>query len=105
MQHWHIYRKWNERLFSEMFKAYYSGRGPMDPTEYWYQGEMDFMDHTILPLARKLKQCGVFGVSSDEYLQYAEKNRKEWEEKGQQIVKDMGEKMKLEYNSSSRTFE
>lgn len=27
----------------------------------------------ILPLARKLKNCGVFGVGSDEYLSYAVK--------------------------------
>jgi hypothetical protein len=102
MQHWHIYREWNERLFAEMAKAYYAGRGTVDPSEYWYQGEMDFMDHTILPLASKLKQCGVFGVSSDEYLQYATKNRKEWEERGHHIVSEMSEKMKLEYGSGRK---
>ena len=26
MQHWHIYVKWNERLFFEMYKAYKEGR-------------------------------------------------------------------------------
>jgi hypothetical protein len=26
MQHWHVYRKWNERLFLEMYKAYQEGR-------------------------------------------------------------------------------
>jgi hypothetical protein len=31
----------------------------------------------------------VFGVSSDEYLAYALKNREEWEERGQDIVKTM----------------
>lgn len=25
-QHWNIYRKWNERLFREMYKAYRDGR-------------------------------------------------------------------------------
>lgn len=29
----------------------------------------------IIPLAKKLKECQVFGVSSDEYRNYAEKNR------------------------------
>ena len=38
------------------------------------------------------KQCGVFGVSSDEYLNYAEKNRKEWEARGQEVVAGMVEK-------------
>jgi len=33
--------------------------------------------------------CGVFGVSSDEYLQYAMSTRYEWEEKGEMIVKQL----------------
>ena len=37
------------------------------------------------------KECGVFGVSSDEYLNYAEENRKEWESKGKQIVEELKE--------------
>jgi hypothetical protein len=40
-------------------------------------------------LAKKLKECGVFGVSSDEYLTYALKNRDEWEQRGQEAVLDM----------------
>jgi hypothetical protein len=43
----------------------------------------------IIPLAKKLKDCGVFGVSSDEYLSYALKNRHEWEQKGKQAVTEM----------------
>jgi hypothetical protein len=31
----------------------------------------------------------VFGVSSDEYLNYAEKNRAEWEIRGKEIVDEM----------------
>ena len=47
---------------------------------------MGFFDNYIIPLAKKLKDCGVFGVSSDEYLDYAVQNRAEWEERGQEIV-------------------
>ena len=79
MQHWHVYRKWNQRLYAEMHSAYMMGRGDRDPAEFWYQGELGFFDFYIIPLARKLKECGVFGVSSDEYLNYALKNRAEWE--------------------------
>ena len=64
MQHWHIYRKWNERLFEELYKAYKCGRSEKDPSEFWYKGEMGFFDFYIIPLAKKLKECGVFGVSS-----------------------------------------
>ena len=39
-----------------------------DPASFWYQGEIGFFDNYIIPLAKKLKDCGVFGVSSDEYL-------------------------------------
>lgn len=86
MQHWHIYRKWNERFFEELYNAYLEGRSDTDPSEFWYKGEIGFFDFYIIPLAKKLKECGVFGVSSDEYLNYAEANRKEWEVKGHEVV-------------------
>lgn len=47
------------------------------PADNWYKGELGFFDFYIIPLAKKLKECGVFGVSSDEYLNYAQKNRQE----------------------------
>jgi hypothetical protein len=96
MQHWHIYRKWNERLFREMHKAFMEGRSEKDPTEFWYKGEIGFFDFYIIPLAKKLSECGVFGVSSDEYLNYAKMNRNEWEKKGQQVVDEMLDKMAQE---------
>ena len=40
MQHWHVYRKWNERLFHEVYKAYLCGRIDTDPSESWYKGEI-----------------------------------------------------------------
>ena len=86
MQHWHVYKKWNSRLFEELYQAYVEGRAEKDPSEGWYQGELGFFDFYIIPLAKKLKECGVFGVSSDEYLTYATQNRREWETKGQEVV-------------------
>jgi class 3 adenylate cyclase len=90
MQHWHIYRKWNERLFHEMWKAYKAGHAETNPADAWYTGEMGFFDFYVIPLAEKLSECGVFGVSSDENLMYA--NRREWELKGQELVAMMVEK-------------
>ena len=89
MQHWHVYRKWNENLFKEMHKAYTEGRAETDPSEFWYKGEIGFFDFYIIPLAKKLKDCGVFGKSSDEYLNYALANRNEWESRGQQVVAEL----------------
>ena len=92
MQHWHIYQKWNERLFAEMTVAYQNGRMGNNPADGWYKGELGFFDNYIIPLAKKLKDCGVFGVSSDEYLNYALENRREWAIKGEEQVKKMIEK-------------
>jgi len=92
MQHWHIYRKWNERFFLECYNAYLAGRAESDPSVGWYNGELGFFDFYIIPLAQKLKDCGVFGKSSDEYLNYAVQNRKEWELRGQDVVAEMVEK-------------
>jgi hypothetical protein len=36
-----------------------------------------------------IKRCGVFGVSSNEYLNYAMKNRQEWEDEGEELVADV----------------
>jgi hypothetical protein len=43
-----------------------------------------------------LKDCGVFGVSSDEYLQYAVSNRNEWETKGKSVVAELVASVKEE---------
>jgi class 3 adenylate cyclase len=95
MQHWHVYRKWNERLFTEMYQAFLDGRAEKDPSTFWYEGEIGFFDFYILPLAKKLKDCGVFGISSDEYLNYALNNREEWERRGQDVVAQMMKKVPL----------
>jgi hypothetical protein len=94
MQHWDVYRKWNERLFEEMYLAFKAGRMDKDPAEFWYKGEIGFFDFYIIPLAKKLSECGLFGVSSDEYLTYALRNREEWEKRGEEVVVGYLEKRK-----------
>ena len=89
MQHWHIYRRWNERLFHEMHEAFSSGKVNVDPSTNWYIGELGFFDYYLIPLAMKLKECGVFGASGYEYISYVLKNKKEWERKGRQVVQEM----------------
>ena len=95
MQHWHVYQAWNESLFHEMFKAYKLGRTAKNPSDGWYKGELWFFDNYVIPLAKKLKDCGVFGVSSDEYLNYAIQNRAEWAERGEDIVANMVQKYNI----------
>jgi hypothetical protein len=92
MQHWHVYQKWNERLFEEMYSAYQVRRGDSDPSLGWYKGELWFFDNYIIPLARKLKDCAVFGTAGNQFLKYALENRKEWEIKGEEIVQQLVQK-------------
>ena len=67
-----------------------------------YKGEIGFFDFYVIPLAKKLKECGVFGVSSDEYLNYATKNRQEWEAKGAKIVEGLIQKAETTYAKLQR---
>lgn len=101
MQHWHIYRKWNDRFFWECYDAYEKGRSLVNPLDTWYEGELGFFDYYIIPLARKLEECGVFGVSSVEYLQYAMNNRSEWESRGRTIVAELKESVDTRKNVHS----
>ena len=107
MQHWHIYCKWNKKLFQEMCEAFTAGRADREPAEFWYRGEIGFFDDYVIPLAKKLKECGVFGVSGDECLQYALGNREEWVVKGEGIVAAMyverNKKLALPRQITSRT--
>lgn len=89
MQHWQTYQKYNLRLFEERYLAWLRGHCDKEPSQGWYGGELWFFDNYIIPLAQKLDKCGVFGVSYDEYLNYAMENRREWEEKGKQAVSCM----------------
>ena len=84
-----------------MYRAYLAGRATTDPSENWYKGEIGFFDFYIIPLAQKLKECGVFGVASDEYLTYAQANRREWELKGKEIVQGYLERFQDDTDSES----
>jgi hypothetical protein len=70
-----------------------------NPAEFWAQGEVGFFDFYIIPLAKKLKECGVFGVSSDEYLNYAIKNRNEWAARSEEVVAELVERVQKKYGT------
>lgn len=81
-----IFKKWNHRLYKEMYKAFKNGRAESDPTDTWYKGEFGFFDFYIIPLAKKLNECGIHGIASEEYLKNAVENRRLWEEKGEKLL-------------------
>jgi len=43
--------------------------------------------------------CGAFGVSSDEYLNYALTNRNEWQQRGQEVVEEMKARAIAKYST------
>jgi hypothetical protein len=103
MQHWHVYRKWNHKLFDELLTAYKQGRMGADPSTFWYKGELGFFDNYIIPLAKKLKDCNVFGASSDECLNFALQNRQEWETRGEAIVASMTKQIEDDNRNNNGT--
>lgn len=96
-QHWLIYRKWNSQLFRECYLAYREGRAASNPADDWYKGEIGFFDFYIIPLSKKLRDCGVFGPTSDENLNYATNNRNMWVQEGESITKQMLLEVEEEY--------
>jgi len=123
MQPWEIFRQWNERLFAEMYKAYKEGRSEVDPSSFWFKGELAFFgtifvylllmylwlkshslkpfylfftDLYVIPLAMKLEACQVFGSMSKECLGFAKANRQAWRLKGPSAVNAMIRKVALE---------
>jgi hypothetical protein len=98
MQHWHVYQRWNKRLFMEMHAAYKAGRADENPLYEWFEGELWFFDNYVIPLAKKLRECEVFGVDCDQLLAYATQNRMEWHIKGADIVKAWKEELEAADN-------
>mmetsp|Transcript_14254 Transcript_14254/g.39291 ORF Transcript_14254/g.39291 Transcript_14254/m.39291 type:complete len:139 (-) Transcript_14254:97-513(-) len=101
---WHVYRKWNEKLFHEMYEIYATDRmhentpsddnaqsnnKSNDPATSWYENELKFFDDVVIPIAQKMVRCEVFGNASNECLSYAISNRDEWQMRGKQIVDEM----------------
>lgn len=105
MQHWLTYQRFNRRLFEERYLAWITGHSPKEPSQGWYKGELWFFDNYIIPLAKKLHKCGVFGVSYYEMVAFAEENRLEWEQKGQDIVPVMLHDCQAKYGSDPVAFQ
>ena len=95
MQPFPVYKKWNQKLYREMYIAFRSGRAENDPTDSWYQGDIGFFDFYIIPLAKKLVACGVLdNDKAENLLNNAISNRQAWEAQGQEIVASYRDEMK-----------
>jgi hypothetical protein len=89
MQHWHIFHKWSARMFKEAYLAYVQDRSSFNPGETWYKEELHRFDACVIPTALRLRDCGAFGVHSNEFLECAMMNRTEWFNKGEVYVSEM----------------
>ena len=86
MQHFHSFKRWNERLYFEEYASYEAGRLKEDPSKNWYMSELKFFDDFVIPLAKKLRDCERFGNAGEDALTSAQANRKEWVVKGVAII-------------------
>eukprot|EP00591_Stephanopyxis_turris_P009250 CAMPEP_0195512628 /NCGR_PEP_ID=MMETSP0794_2-20130614/4520_1 /TAXON_ID=515487 /ORGANISM="Stephanopyxis turris, Strain CCMP 815" /LENGTH=551 /DNA_ID=CAMNT_0040640457 /DNA_START=172 /DNA_END=1827 /DNA_ORIENTATION=+ len=77
MQSFDVFKKWNHRLYEELYVASQLGRGD-NVGPGWYENQITFFDSYIIPLTKRLKQSGVMGEFSDTFLQCANENRRLW---------------------------
>lgn len=82
MQDFGIFLKWNQRLFNELRAAFLSGRG-LDCTGDWYADQIRFLDSYVIPLANRIKDCGVLGQFGFVLVSNAIQNRIRWTVEGQ----------------------
>lgn len=96
MQSFRVFVKWNKRLFKELYVAYLSNRLSFNPSENWYQNQIGFFSHFILPLTQKLKRCGIFGSTGSVFEYFATENKKRWMNEGEEISKEIIRDVKCE---------
>ncbi len=88
MQSWEIFLKWNIKLYNELWAAKLARRGP-DVSANWFKGQIGFFDFYIIPLAKRLEQCGIFGSLGSLFLYNTNQNRRRWIEEGEERCGEM----------------
>ena len=84
-----VFLDWSECLLEQRYRAYKAGRHNQDPSNYWYQEQLNFLDGVALPLAQKLYDSGVLGEHGHEYRNNVLTNLEEWESRGMDEVQGM----------------
>ena len=80
LQDWETFVKWNFRLFKELKTS--SRKGYCDePVEGWAQGQIGFLNHYILPLAKR-SQTFFYKEFGDALVANGETNLKLWTQHG-----------------------
>ena len=102
MQAFPVFCKWNKRLFKEFYVARLAGRLSFDPEANWYEGQIGFLSHYIIPLSQKVKTCGVFGTTGYVFEYFAVENKKRWIKEGEIISENIIRESKEEVEREQR---
>lgn len=86
----------------EKYLSWKEGRGDTESFQTWYQSELVFFDQYVIPLATRLQECGVFGAAGAQYLDYARDNRKELQEKGEELFLEIHERCQTKYGTTQK---
>lgn len=81
-QSYNTFSKWNRMLYDELYLAHVTDRGP-DILGNWYNGQIGFFDHYVIPLAERLDSSGIFGSKGKTFLEGAKSNRERWVAEGE----------------------
>mmetsp|Transcript_33847 Transcript_33847/g.82044 ORF Transcript_33847/g.82044 Transcript_33847/m.82044 type:complete len:139 (-) Transcript_33847:201-617(-) len=78
------------RRRGQSYEAYlHHGRVDKNPAVFGIRVKLVSFDFYSIPLSKKLRDCGVFGATSDENLNYTESNRALWVQGGEAIVQEI----------------
>lgn len=99
MQDWDTFLKWTFRLYHEKYLAYTNGQDPKDdPSQSWFQCQICFFDNYVIPLAKKLDECGVMEDLGTAHVRGARRNRDQWIQMGAQETKRMIRKTRTDWS-------
>lgn len=116
MQHFTTFTKWNKHLYHEVLAAYQYEQQTTDnevienqsqppppppPHENWYESQIGFFDHYIIPLAQRLDSCNLFKLLEEDdskHVKFAElamRNKEEWIKCGRECTRLMVEEAEM----------
>ena len=102
MQHFETFLKWNQSLYHEILAAHYQSLKESEdkerdtskrhPAQNWYESQIGFFDGYIIPLAKRLDTCRVFGEGvggGGNFVQLAVQNKELWILQGKEFTRMM----------------
>lgn len=86
LQSWDSMVTWGSNLYHELENSHNTGRGD-DPLPTWCDNQGNFLQFYILPVARHLKEMGVFQEDDAKmFIDNVERNKLRWSVEGEEIV-------------------